>query len=79
MPFAKIIGSVKKIGLHRNFPWFFLDLKFDIFPPWTHEFKEEKYETSNEEKIVKSLIKHCLKHTNRKLHKKEYFDVMYKS
>ena len=51
MPFAKIIGPVK-IGLIRNIPRFFLDLKFDIF----YVFNGEKNKTLNQEKILKSFI-----------------------
>ena len=32
MPFAKIIGLVKRNRTKRRFPPFFLDLKIDIFP-----------------------------------------------
>ena len=66
MPFAKIIGPVEKtIGLD------FLDLNFEAFPPWIHAkprfccfnvFKGKIYQTSNQEKIIKTFINHCLKH-----------------
>ena len=49
MPFAKIIGPVeKKVTISCCF----------------HVFKGEIYQTSNEEKIVKTFIKHCLKDIN---------------
>ena len=66
MPFAKIIGSIRKNRATQEFPQIFSWFEVWHFPPWTHEFKEEKYQTSNEVKIVKSFIKHCLKHINGK-------------
>ena len=85
MPFAKIIGPVGKKWLKVDFNLFFLDFNFEVFPPWKHAkprsccfhaFKGEIYQTSNKEKIVKTFIKHCLKHIKEKGHKKEYFDVI---
>ena len=73
MPFAKIIGPVEKKWLKVDFNRYFLDLNFEVFPPWKHAksrsccfhvFKGEIYQTSNEEKIVKTFIKHCLKDIN---------------
>ena len=42
--------------------------------------KGGKYQTSNQEKIVKTFTRHCLKHIIMKNgHKDVYFDVMYTS
>ena len=81
MPFAKVIGPVKEIGLKGDFPWFlswfedwyFLSLntcKTKIF--CFHVFKREIYQGSNQEKIVKTFIKHR-KHINGKITSKWIF------
>ena len=65
MPFAKIIGPVGKKWENKNFHRFFLDLNFEVVPPWIHAkprsccfhvIKGEIYQTSNQEKIVKTFI-----------------------
>ena len=73
MPFAKIIGPVEKKLLKVDFNRFFSWFELWSLSPWIHAkprsccfhvFKGEIYQTSNEEKIVKTFLKHILKDIN---------------